>query len=88
MGQGAYTLFKVDGRPIAGGMDMSFLPDDVPPHWLVYFTVANTEDAAARVKELGGTILSGPQPTPMGPMAVIDDPVNAAFAIIQFSQQS
>jgi predicted enzyme related to lactoylglutathione lyase len=88
MGQGTYTLFKVDGRPIAGGMDMSFLPDDVPPHWLVYFTVANTEDAAARVKELGGTILSGPQPTPMGPMAVIDDPVNAAFAIIQFSQQS
>jgi predicted enzyme related to lactoylglutathione lyase len=88
MGQGAYTLFKVDGRPIAGGMDMSFLPADVPPHWLVYFSVANTDDSVAKAKELGGTILDGPNPTPMGPMAVMTDPVGAAFAVIQFNQQS
>jgi predicted enzyme related to lactoylglutathione lyase len=86
---GAYTLFQVDGRSIAGGMDMSsLLPDSVPAHWLVYFTVKNTADTATKAKELGGTVLAGPQDTPMGPFAVIQDPVGAAFAIIQVSQES
>ena len=86
---GAYTVFKVDGRPVAGGLDMStMLPESVPPHWLVYFTVENTEETVAKARELGATILAGPQPTPMGPMAVIDDPVKAAFAVIQFTPQS
>jgi predicted enzyme related to lactoylglutathione lyase len=85
---GAYTLFQVDGRSIAGGMDMSFLPDSVPPHWLVYFTVTNTADAVTKAGELGATILDGPKDTPMGPMAVIQDPVGAAFAIIQAGPQS
>jgi len=81
-----YTVFKVDDRPIAGGMDMSkLLPDSIPPHWLVYFSVTNTDDTIAKAKELGATILAGPQPTPMGPMAVIQDPVGAAFAVIQAS---
>ncbi|HEX6506584.1 MAG TPA: VOC family protein [Chloroflexota bacterium] len=81
---GAYTLFQVDGRNVAGGLDMStMLPDSIPPHWLVYFTVENTADAVAKARELGGTILAGPQETPMGPMAVINDPVGASFAVIQ-----
>jgi predicted enzyme related to lactoylglutathione lyase len=89
MGSGKYTLFQVDGKPIAGGMDMSaLLPDSIPPHWLVYFTVENTDDSVAKVKELGGTVVSGPMETPMGPIAVIQDPVGAAFAVIQFTPQS
>jgi predicted enzyme related to lactoylglutathione lyase len=89
MGNGKYTLFQVDGKPIAGGMDMSaLLPDSIPPHWLVYFTVENTDDSVAKVKELGGTVVDGPKETPMGPFAVIQDPVGAAFAVIQFTPQS
>jgi predicted enzyme related to lactoylglutathione lyase len=81
---GAYTLFQVDGRSIAGGLDMSsMLPDDVPPHWLVYFTVDNAAGTAAKAKELGGTVVHGPEDTPMGPMAVLQDPVGAFFAVIQ-----
>ena len=81
---GAYTVFQVDGKPIAGGLDMStMLPDSVPPHWLVYFTVENTADTVNKAKELGATILDGPHDSPMGPMAVMNDPVGAAFAIIQ-----
>jgi predicted enzyme related to lactoylglutathione lyase len=89
MSFGKYTLFQVDGKPIAGGMDMSaLLPDSIPPHWLVYFTVENTADSMAKVTELGGTVVDGPKETPMGPFAVIQDPVGAAFAIIQFTPQS
>ena len=36
----------------------------------------------------GGTVVDGPKATPMGPFAVIQDPVGAAFAIIQFTPQS
>jgi predicted enzyme related to lactoylglutathione lyase len=86
---GTYTLFQVDGRNIAGGLDMTkLLPDSVPPHWLVYFTVDNTADTAAKAKELGGTVVHGPADTPMGPFAVLQDPVGAVFAIIQPTPQS
>jgi predicted enzyme related to lactoylglutathione lyase len=89
MGDLKYTLFQVDGKSIAGGMDMStLLPDSTPPHWLVYFTVENTADSMAKVTELGGTVLDGPKETPMGPCAVIQDPVGAVFAIIQITPQS
>jgi predicted enzyme related to lactoylglutathione lyase len=89
MGDLKYTLFQVDGKSIAGGMDMStLLPDSTPPHWLVYFTVENTADSMAKVTELGGTVLDGPKETPMGPFAVIQDPVGAVFAIIQITPQS
>ena len=81
---GAYTLFQVDGRRIAGGLDMTkMLPDSVPPHWLVYFTVDNAADTVAKAKELGGTVLSGPMDTAMGPIAVLSDPVGAVFAVLQ-----
>lgn len=80
---GAYTLFKVNDQPIAGGMDMSFLPADVPPHWLVYFAVEDTAGSVVKAKDFGGQILQDTKDTPMGPIAVIDDPVRVVFAIIQ-----
>ena len=86
---GAYTLFQVDGRNIAGGLDMStMLPDSVPPHWLVYFTVDNAAATADKVRELGGTVINGPFDSPMGPIAILQDPVGAVFAIIQAAPQS
>lgn len=86
MGTGAYWLFKVDGRDIAGGMDMKTveLPPEVPPHWLVYFTVADIEDTIAKVQQLGGQA-RGPMPTPMGPFAVVTDSVGAVFGAIQIT---
>jgi predicted enzyme related to lactoylglutathione lyase len=86
---GEYTLFQVDGKSIAGGMDMSsLLPDSIPPHWLIYFTVKNTADSVSKAKELGATILAGPKETPMGPFAVIGDPVDAVFAVIQLTSHN
>lgn len=87
-GSGKYTLFQVDGRSIAGGLDMTtMLPESVPPHWLVYFTVDNAADTVAKTKELGGEVISGPMDTPMGPIAILKDPVGAYFAVIQQNPQ-
>jgi predicted enzyme related to lactoylglutathione lyase len=55
---------------------------DLPPHWGVYFEVADAEATAARVRELGGRVLSEVNPTPQGPMATFADPQGGAFAVI------
>jgi predicted enzyme related to lactoylglutathione lyase len=86
---GEYTEFQVDGRSIAGGLDMrTMLDDSIPPHWLVYFTIRNTAETVDRVKELGGTVMNGPFDTPMGKMAVLQDPVGAVFAVIEAGSHS
>ncbi|TXS07960.1 VOC family protein, partial [Streptomyces sp. wa22] len=37
------------------------LPRDRGPHWMTYFQVADTDEAAARVVELGGHVLQPPR---------------------------
>jgi predicted enzyme related to lactoylglutathione lyase len=87
MGKGPYYLLKIGGRAVAGAisMDTVEMAPSVPPHWLVYFTVANTADAMDKAKSLGGSVVAGPMDTPMGPFAVVSDPVGAAFGVVQFT---
>jgi len=86
---GSYTTFKVDGRAIAGAVpDMTTLDGSVPPHRLVYFAVEDTAATVAKAKELGATIIVGPEDTPMGPIAVLQDPQGPVFATIQFTPES
>jgi hypothetical protein len=81
---GEYIMWQVNGKPVGGGMAMGpNIPPQVPPHWLVYFSVANTDDVIKRAKELGGSVMSGPHESPQGPFAVIVDPQGATFAVIQ-----
>jgi predicted enzyme related to lactoylglutathione lyase len=88
MGGGmSYTEWQVDGRSIGGGMSMgSMYPPQVPPHWLVYFSVARTDDAVKRAQDLGGKVLSPAQDIPQGRFAVLADPNGASFAVIQLPQ--
>jgi uncharacterized protein len=58
------------------------MPPQVPPHWLVYFAVKSTDEAADRVKELGGSVNMAPMDIPgMGRFAVVADPQGAVFAV-------
>jgi predicted enzyme related to lactoylglutathione lyase len=83
-GAGEYTEWQVDGRSIGGGMAMGpEMPASVPPHWLVYFTVANTDDTVKRAQELGGTVMAPAMDIPQGRFAILVDPQGAAFGIIQ-----
>lgn len=77
-----YTLLKVGGNPVAGLMEP---PEGVPPCWSVYFGVSDAEQAAARIAELGGTVVNGPFPTPMGPMVVAQDPSGGVFLAVQYN---
>jgi predicted enzyme related to lactoylglutathione lyase len=71
----------------SGGMiDMRSgdMPDEIPPHWLVYFSVDDTDATVDQVKENGGNVAFGPTEIPnVGRFAVVTDPQGAAFAVIK-----
>jgi predicted enzyme related to lactoylglutathione lyase len=86
-GQGAYTEWQLGGTSIGGMMEMPpMVPAQVPPHWLVYFSVDDTDATIARVEELGGKVMVGPMDVEPGRLAVVTDPQGGAFAVIRVNQ--
>lgn len=55
-----------------------------PAHWSVTFAVDDAESTAAKSRELGGQVVSGPFDVPWTRMAVIKDPQGATFIASQF----
>jgi predicted enzyme related to lactoylglutathione lyase len=88
-GMGTYYVWK-DGDASRGGMmDMTgMVPDEVPPNWLIYFTVPDADAAVATAKSGGGQVLNGPIDISVGRLAVITDPQGAAFAVMQPSEET
>jgi len=82
-GGNKYTTFQVGGRDVGGTVPPPMA--GVPNHWQVYFSVADADAAAAKVRELGGSVIVEPFDTPIGKMAVVADPQGAAFSIFQAS---
>jgi predicted enzyme related to lactoylglutathione lyase len=77
--EGEYVLLHLAGREVAG---MTMAGDDAgPSRWHVHFAVASTDAAAARARDLGGTILTPPREVTFGRNAVIRDPQGAVFSI-------
>ncbi len=82
-GPGAYTEWQVNGRSIGGMMEKPpEMPAGVPPHWAVYFNVADTDAAVAHVTELGGAVINPPMDIEPGRFAVVADPTGAVFNVI------
>ncbi|WP_323959623.1 VOC family protein [Arthrobacter sp. JZ12] len=78
-----YTTGLVDGEQEAGILDArTFLPEGVPSAWTVYFGVKDTDAAAARVRELGGTVTDDPMDSAYGRVCTVTDPTGAAFRLI------
>jgi len=81
-----YIEWQIDGKSIGGGMQMnSQIPAQVPPFWLVYFAVANTDNTSKRAQELGGKVMMPAMDIPQGRFAVLTDPQGASFAVIQLA---
>ena len=78
---GLYQLFATGG-PAVGGM-MARMPEVPAPFWLYYFNVAAVDAAVAKVTQLGGQVLMGPQQVPGGSWIVqCTDPQGALFAMV------
>lgn len=83
---GEYVEWHLNGGPVGGAMAMGpEMPAQVPPHWLAYFAVVNTDETVNRAQELGASVMSPPMDIPQGRMAVLTDPQGAAFAVIQMA---
>jgi uncharacterized protein len=78
-----YVEWQVGGRSVAGMMQKPpTMPAEVPPHWAVYFAVADADSAAARVQELGGRVHVPPTDIEPGRFAAVADPAGAVFNVI------
>ncbi|MFP7571030.1 VOC family protein [Marivita sp. S2033] len=80
-----YRTFATDKGEGVGGMMRT--PDHAtgrPATWDVYFGVADVDAAAAKVKELGGSIQMEPQDIPgVGRFAFVSDPQGAVFYLMR-----
>lgn len=87
MPMGAYTMF-MNGEARAGGM-MELTEDckDIPPHWMVYFSVADCDATAKKAAARGGKVLVQPMDIPrVGRFTVIQDPQGAACSFVRLER--
>jgi len=88
-GGGTYTVFKKGDEQVAGAMENPPGMESTPPHWGLYYYVADADATAAKVKDLGGQIYFGPEDIPtVGRFATCADPQGSAFSVLQPDPQS
>ncbi|MFJ6570630.1 VOC family protein [Streptomyces sp. NPDC091292] len=77
-----YLTLLVDGRPVAAVQGVgNALPRDRGAYWMTHFEVADVDDAAARVTELGGHVRTPPHDTSHGRTATVSDLEGAVFTL-------
>ena len=79
-----YSTLHLGDKTVGGilQMDASW-PAEVPPHFMIYFAVADTDASCAKIKELGGQVCVPPFDTPYGRIAVVNDPQGGTFSVVK-----
>ena len=85
MPDGSYSLIEGGDEGWGGIMAMpDEMPDMVPNHWAVYFTVADLSESMAAAEAAGATIVVPPMQVPgVGTFAGIHDTIGAVFYMMQ-----
>ena len=83
----AYTLAYKAGFPVSGMVERTALRNkDRQARWIGFMSVADVKGAAAIVESKGGRVLIEPRQVPSrGEMAVVADPDDAPFGLINSS---
>lgn len=86
-----YSIFERDGAEVAAAYTM--MPEQsvsgMPPHWDVYFQVADVDGCAQKAKALGGSVVVEPMEVMEHlRMAVLADPQGAVFCVMQPRQHT
>lgn len=84
-GMDYYTLHRGD-ETLFGVLQMDENWQGIPPHWMGYFAVDDTDASLKRLQEADGSVRVPPFDTPYGRMAVVADPFGATFSIIQLTK--
>ncbi|MEV6313704.1 VOC family protein [Streptomyces sp. NPDC051776] len=92
-GSAPFAVWSPPGRPpgvdsaVAGRAEIdSSFPAEMPAHFLVYFAVAECDEAVRITTRLGGRVILDPEDTPYGRFAVMVDNQGANFAVIDLSR--
>lgn len=87
--QNGYVAAAADGRVQAGMMAIDESWGPVPNNWTNYFLVENVEASAAKVSELGGSVMVPPTAAgEVGKFAVFQDPQGAVTSIIEYKGEA
>lgn len=81
-----YSMFLMRGQEVgaASTMRAEERQSGAPPHWNLYVTVANADDAVKRAEGLGAKVFAPPfDVMDVGRMAVLQDPTGAVFQVWQ-----
>lgn len=84
--EGTYTIFRLGGRDCGAAYRMSAEQQGrgLRPQWRNYVKVGSVDAAAARLTELGGSVVAGPfDVESVGRMASVQDPAGVGFALWQ-----
>ena len=83
-GNRIYTNFRKGGRLVAGMSGMGPGQQGMPPVWSTYIATDDADKIAARVPELGGTVIMPPMDVmTAGRMLVAQDPTGAFISFWQ-----
>jgi predicted enzyme related to lactoylglutathione lyase len=88
VGPNKYITWKLGGRSVGGMIAMvgDAWPADLPPHWMVYFAVADCDESVALARTLGASVSVPPTDIPVGRFAVLTDPQGAFFSVITMTE--
>jgi len=79
-----YLHIENGGQPIGGIPAAHQTNPNAPPHWMLYFLVADCDASTAKAKELGAAVFMEPFTMEgVGRMAVVADPQGAAFSLFE-----
>jgi uncharacterized protein len=79
----SYSTLDIDGRPVGGiGEIGSGQPAGTPATWSTYFAVSDTDEAVAKVTDLGGAVIAPAGDSAFGRIAVVADSQGAVFSLI------
>lgn len=73
-----------NGEEFIGGIPPAHPESPFPPHWLIYFQVADVDATAAKAIQKRGKLLMAPHKIEnVGTMAIVADPHGAVFALFK-----
>jgi uncharacterized protein len=83
---GEYTVFKKGDSQAAGMMQITKEMTGMPPHWVVYFAVDDSDRTVEKAKGMGAQVMVPPTDIPnIGRFAILNDPQGADFAVIRLT---
>jgi len=83
---GYYTMFNLAGSDTAAAYTLpeTLVKQGVSPHWAAYFATPDVDSSAAKVVELGGSVVQPPfDVMEVGRMSICKDPGGAVFSLWQ-----